>query len=189
MLTSSGSGSSAKPPKPPAEHRERPFRDSREPKSALRAQAREPHRAPKGPTRNPKENQPLKPDWPKMGFKEPKAVSWEGRPEGPNAKATAKRPPAPGDVREHPDKKRRREPSDSSPRRQHPDARVLKERRQARPAERKGAGGGEGPERGRTVSTLPPFQDLVDPNDSDSDDNASPKYEVRAIFLQSVDGW
>ncbi|KAJ8339771.1 hypothetical protein SKAU_G00344040 [Synaphobranchus kaupii] len=154
---------SAKPPKPPAEQRERLVRDSREPKSAFKALSREPPKLPKDPPRKPKENQPLKQDWPKMGFKEPKAVR-----------------PAPGDARDHIAKKRRKEPSDPSPRRHQSDARLVKERRQARPAERKGgAGGGAGEvtDRSRTVSTLPPFQDLVDPNDSDTDDNVSPKYE------------
>ncbi|XP_061100284.1 protein AF-9-like [Conger conger] len=167
-LTSGSSGPSTKPPKPAAEPRERPFRDSREPKSAFRALGRDPHKPPKDPSRTPKENQPQRPDWPKMGFKEPKAVSREARPEGPNVKATAKRP-GPGDAQELL-AKRRKEPSESSPRRPLTDARLLKERR-------KGGGGGEVPERSRTVSTLPPFQDLVDPNDSDTDDNASPKYE------------
>ncbi|XP_035272807.1 protein AF-9-like [Anguilla anguilla] len=177
---SSGSGG-VSTAKPAAEHRERPPRDAREPKSAFRAPPREPQRPPKDPSRQPKEGQPQRDGWPKTGFKEPKAVTREGRPEAPpqaNAKAGAKRPAADA-AHHHPAKQSRKEPSDSSPRQHHSDARLLKERRQARPAEHTegGGGGGDLAERSRAVPSLPPFQDLVDPNDSDTDDNASPKYE------------
>ncbi|KAJ8373016.1 hypothetical protein AAFF_G00272070 [Aldrovandia affinis] len=194
-LTTS-SGSSAKPLKPAREHRDRPFKDSRQPKSAFQVLTRELYKQPKDPSKKPKENQPLKGNRPKMGFKEPKAVSKETRSEGHarhgaetaglqhNGKPPAKRS-ATADAQDHVTKKRKKELSDpapkppsgsSSPRRHSVDRRLLKDGRRVRAAER--TADSEPAERNRPVPTLPPFQDLVDPNDSDTDDNTSPKYEV-----------
>ncbi|KAG9337118.1 hypothetical protein JZ751_029786 [Albula glossodonta] len=185
--SSNGSGSLAKPLKPAKEHKDRPFKDSREPKSAFKAQTRELYsKPPKDPSKKPKENQPLKDDRPKTGFKEPKVVSKEHRSEvvghgagaagaQHNGKAPAKRSSS-ADAQDHMTKKRRRDSSVPSPQRHLVDKRPLKERRRP-PAEQPRGNGGVA-DRAKTLSTLPPFQDLVDPNDSDSDENMSAKYEV-----------
>ncbi|KAI1887775.1 hypothetical protein AGOR_G00193830 [Albula goreensis] len=184
--SSNGSGSLAKPLKPAKEHKDRPFKDSREPKSAFKAQTRELYsKPPKDPSKKPKENQPLKDDRPKTGFKEPKAVSKEHRSEvvghgagaagaQHNGKAPAKRSSS-ADAQDHMTKKRRRDSSVPSPQRHLVDKRPLKERR--RPPVDQPRGDGGVADRAKTLSTLPPFQDLVDPNDSDSDENMSAKYE------------
>ncbi|XP_056432156.1 LOW QUALITY PROTEIN: protein AF-9 [Gadus chalcogrammus] len=74
------------------EHKERPAKDLKEPKSALhRDSGWAPGHAPKEPSRKPKENQPLRDINPKIGFKEPKSLSSkERRSEGP---CLGKRPP------------------------------------------------------------------------------------------------
>lgn len=58
----------------------------------------------------------------------------------------------------------------------HSDKRALKDKSQVRHSKLRD---NELSER-RKVSTLPPFQDVVDPNDSDMDDNISAKYDVSA---------
>ncbi|KAJ8272005.1 hypothetical protein COCON_G00108640 [Conger conger] len=153
-LTSGSSGPSTKPPKPAAEPRERPFRDSREPKSAFRALGRDPHKPPKTHPGPPKRTSRRGPTGPRWASRSPRP--FPGRP--------GQRDPM---LRLLPRGQAPETPRSSSPREEEG---ALGERR-------KGGGGGEVPERSRTVSTLPPFQDLVDPNDSDTDDNASPKYE------------
>ena len=76
------------------DHKERPSKDLKEPKSALhRDSGWAPGHAPKEPSRKPKENQPLRDSNPKIGFKEPKSLSSkERRSEGP---CLGKRPPPP----------------------------------------------------------------------------------------------
>lgn len=59
----------------------------------------------------------------------------------------------------------------------HLDKKALKDKSQVRHAKLRD---NELSER-RKVPTLPPFQDVVDPNDSDMDDNISAKYDVSAL--------
>ncbi|XP_036373043.1 protein AF-9-like [Megalops cyprinoides] len=185
------SSSSLKPHKLAKEHRDRALKDSGEPKSAFKVLTRELCKPPKDSSRKPKENQPVRDDRPKTGFKEPKGVSKEHRPEtglshgmgagGPqhNGKASSRRP---ADTPDHATKRRKRDlsetaprpTSNSPPRWQHPDRRLPKEGCQVQPAKRKTDT--EPAERVKPTQ-LPPFQDLVDPDDSDTDDNVSAKYE------------
>lgn len=60
----------------------------------------------------------------------------------------------------------------------HSDKKALKDKPQIRHAKLRDS---ELPER-RKLSTLPPFQDVVDPNDSDMDDNISAKYDVSTLW-------
>ncbi|KAK1889918.1 Protein AF-9 [Dissostichus eleginoides] len=64
------------------DHKDKPPKDLKEPKSAFRDSGWESSKVPKEPSRKPKENQPLRDINPKMGFKEPKSLSKEHRTEG-----------------------------------------------------------------------------------------------------------
>ncbi|KAF7207335.1 protein AF-9 isoform X1 [Nothobranchius furzeri] len=80
--TSTNSSSFSKLHKPSKDHKEKPSKDLKEPKSAFRDSGWEPSKVPKESSRKPKENQPLRDSNPKIGFKEPKAFSKEHRNEG-----------------------------------------------------------------------------------------------------------
>ncbi|XP_029932541.1 protein AF-9 isoform X2 [Myripristis murdjan] len=167
--TSTNSSSFSKLHKPSKDHKEKPPKDLKEPKSAFRDCGWEPSKAPKEPSRKPKENQPLRDVNPKMGFKEPKSLSKEHRTEGiSHGTGLNKRPSAP-DSDDHVTKKRKKGYVDLSGKQtsgsdaQHSDKKLLKDRSQMRPGKLRPEG--EEAER-RKVSTLPPFQELVD-NDSD----------------------
>ncbi|XP_034412477.1 protein AF-9 isoform X2 [Cyclopterus lumpus] len=174
--TSTNSSSFSKLHKPSKDHKDKPPKDLKEPKSAFRDSGWEPSKAPKEPSRKPKENQPLRDINPKMGFKEPKSLSKEHRTEGTtHGSALNKRLSAP-DGDEHVTKKRKKgfvdlsgkQPSGSDS--QHLDKSLLKDRSQGRTSKLR-------PEVDeadrRKVSTLPPFRDLVDLNDSDMEDQST----------------
>ncbi|XP_054456963.1 protein AF-9 isoform X1 [Anoplopoma fimbria] len=174
--TSTNSSSFSKLHKPSKDHKDKPLKDLKEPKSAFRDSGWEPSKAPKEPSRKPKENQPLRDINPKMGFKEPKSLSKEHRTEGTtHGPALNKRLSAP-DSDDHVTKKRKKgfvDPSGmqtSGSDAQHLDKNLLKDRSQVRTSKLRP----EGDEADRRkVSTLPPFQELVDPNDSDMEDQST----------------
>ncbi|MBN3306162.1 ENL protein, partial [Amia calva] len=191
--TTNSSSSSSKLHKPVKEHKDKSAKDSKEHKSAFKEPTRELGKLSKDSSKKPKENQPLKDDRPipKMGFKEPKTMSKELKSDlsvshgvgtgcsQHNAKAPSKRPPV-ADSEEHVSKKRKKvsetvmKPlSGSSPLHHPPDKKLLKDKSQMRPPKLKMDS--EMPERKKP--TLPPFEDLVDPNDSDMEDNMSTKSE------------
>ncbi|CAL8326999.1 unnamed protein product [Lota lota] len=151
------------------DHKERPPKDLKEPKSALnRDSGWVPSNAPKEPSRKPKENQPLRDINPKIGFKEPKSLSKERRADGP---CLGKRPPPPnGEDHHHVTKKRkdlagkRTLASDS----QHSDKKPLKDR--ARMGKLRVDSGDKGDP--RKAYSLPSFKEPVDPIDSDAEDVA-----------------
>ncbi|MFT7806353.1 protein AF-9 isoform X1 [Arapaima gigas] len=199
--TTANSSSSSKVHKPSKEHKDKSSKDSKEHKSAFKVSAREPSRLSKDSSRKPKENQPVREDQPipKMAFKEPKTISKDHKSDGNplhgagglqhGTKAPAKRPSA-ADAEDHVTKKRKKgfseasvkPPSGSSPLQQphhHLEKKQPKDKSQVRPAKLKVDS--EPPER-RKPSTLPPFHDLVDPNDSDMEDGSN-KSEVSAPFL------
>lgn len=190
--TTTNSNSFSKLHKPSKDHKEKPLRDSKEPKSAFRDGGREPGSKPsKDPSRKPKENQPLRDTTasnPKMGFKEPKSMSREQRSEvghtygaGPGL---IKRPPGP-DGEEHATKKRKKGfselrakaaaagPASLPPPHRHADAKPPKDASGVRSAKRRPDG--VGPAERRRTPTLTPFQEAADGNDSE--DNASTKSE------------
>ncbi|XP_056225665.1 protein AF-9 isoform X3 [Seriola aureovittata] len=174
--TSTNSSSFSKLHKPSKDHKDKPPKDLKEPKSAFRDSSWETSKAPKEPSRKPKENQPLRDINPKMGFKEPKSLSKEHRTEGiTHGSGLNKRLSAP-DGDDHAAKKRKKGFVDSSGKQllgsdaQHSDNKLLKDRSQIRT--NKLRPDGEETER-RKVSKLPPFQQLVDPNDSDMEDQST----------------
>ncbi|KAI1888310.1 hypothetical protein AGOR_G00183700 [Albula goreensis] len=205
LTTTSGNsgGSSSKLHKPAKEHKDRTPKDSKEHKSAFRDSTREPSGKPsKDSSKKPKDNHPVRDERPipKMGFKEPKAPSKEHKSEAPathgmgmgpgvasgpgGSKASGKRPPiADGD--DHVTKKRRKGFSEvqvkplsgSSPshHHHHSDKKSSRERPPIRPAKLKVDSDPPGVR--KLPQALPPFHDLVDPNDSDAEENMSTKSE------------
>ncbi|XP_035280669.1 protein AF-9 isoform X4 [Anguilla anguilla] len=192
---SGGGGGSSKLHKP-KDHKDRTAKDSKEHKSAFKDSARDPGKPSKDSSKKPKENQPARDERsiPKMGFKEPKALSKEHKSEGPvnhgagagpgGSKAPGKRPPV-GDGEEHVTKKRKKgfpeapaKPASgpaSSPPHHHSDKKTTRDRPPIRPAKLKVD---SEPAAGRKPPALPPLRDLVvDSNDSDAEDNMSNKSE------------
>ncbi|XP_034020761.1 protein AF-9 [Thalassophryne amazonica] len=168
--TSTNSSSFSKLHKPSKDHKDKTAKDSKESKSAFRDCGWEPSKASKEPSRKPKENLPLK-----TGFKEPKSLSKEQRTDGlSHGTAQNKRLSAPGGD-DHVTKKRRRGFTDSSGKQsaglsaQHSEKKLL-DRSQIRTS--KSQPEGEESER-RKMSAPPPFQELVDPNDSDMEDQST----------------
>ncbi|XP_031155641.1 protein AF-9 isoform X2 [Sander lucioperca] len=174
--TNTNSSSFSKLHKPSKDHKDKPPKDLKEPKSAFRDSGWETSKAPKELSRKPKENQPLRDMNPKMGFKEPKSLSKEHRTEGmTHGSGLNKRLPTP-DSDDHVTKKRKKgfvDPSGkhtSGSESQHLDKKLLKDRSHMRTSKLRP----EGDEaEHRKVSTLPPFQELVDPNDSDMEDQST----------------
>ncbi|XP_029382255.1 protein AF-9 isoform X2 [Echeneis naucrates] len=175
--TSTNSSSSfSKLHKPSKDHKDKPPIDLKESKSAFRDSGWEPSKAPKESSRKPKENQPLRDINPKMGFKEPKSLSKEHRTEGiTHGSGLNKRLSTP-DVDDHVAKKRKKGFVDSSGKQtsgsdaQHSDNKLLKDRSQIRTSKLRPES--DEAER-RKMSKLPPFQELVDPNDSDMEDQST----------------
>ncbi|KAM9500383.1 protein AF-9 isoform 2-T2 [Clarias gariepinus] len=183
--TNSISSSSLKLHKPSKEYKDKPSKDSKESKSAFRDFGRDSGKVSKDSLKKPKENQPLRDEQPipKMGFKEPKAISKEHRGTdvsfsslGQNKRRSSM------DDEANSTKKRKGSFSETSQKLQsgsamlhphHSDKKALKDKSQIRHAKLRD---NELSER-RKVPTLPPFQDVVDPNDSDMDDNLSAKYD------------
>ncbi|MGH0149412.1 UNVERIFIED_CONTAM: hypothetical protein FKN15_015409 [Acipenser sinensis] len=199
--TTNSSSSSSKLHKSTKEHKDKP---SKEHKSAFKEPSRELGKLTKD-SKKPKENRPLKDDKPipKMAFKEPKPMSKEfksdtssvhvGRAVGlqHNIKATNKRQPS-GNSNELVTKKRKKSSletalkplSSSSPPHLSSDKKQTKDKPQIRPAKLKIDS--ETPERKKP--TLPPFEDFVDPNESDIEDNMSTNSEVKEMpyFLSGM---
>ncbi|XP_040037810.2 protein AF-9 isoform X5 [Gasterosteus aculeatus] len=170
--STTNSSSFSKLHKPSKDHKDKPPKDSKEPKSAFRDSDWEPSKTPKEPSRKPKENQPLRDINPKMGFKEPKSLSKEHRTEGGNHGAVLNKRLSTPDRDNRVTKKRKKgfgDPAGKPPSgsdTQHLDKNLLKDRMsklrpEATEADR------------RKVSTLLPFQERVDPNDSDIEDQST----------------
>uniref|UniRef100_A0A9J8D3T2 MLLT3 super elongation complex subunit n=1 Tax=Cyprinus carpio carpio TaxID=630221 RepID=A0A9J8D3T2_CYPCA len=172
------SSSSLKLHKPSKDHKDKPSKDSKESKSAFRDFSKESGKLSKD-SKKPKENQPIQEDRPvpQMGFKEPKTMSKEQRSsEGSfSSLGQSKRRPV-LDSEGQVTKKRKSSFSESSQKQQacptllqhhHSDKKVLKDKPQIRPSRLQNTELSEK----RKPSALPPFQDVLDPNDSDMDDN------------------
>ncbi|NXR04341.1 AF9 protein, partial [Sagittarius serpentarius] len=177
------------------EHKEKASKDSKEHKSAFKEPSREHNKSSKESSKKPKENKPLKEEKivPKMAFKEPKPMSKEPKSENTpvltitsgqqQEKKTATKRPSVLDSDEPSVKKRKKSISDSlfksfssTP----PliltcsaDKKQTKDRSQLKVGRVKT----KNDALERKTPTLPPFDDTVDPNDSDMEENMSSKAE------------
>ncbi|NXH16058.1 AF9 protein, partial [Bucco capensis] len=193
--SSSSSNSFSKTYKSTKEHKEKPSKDSKEHKSAFKEPSREHNKSSKESCKKPKENKPLKDEKivPRMAFKEPKLMSKETKSENApiltvtggqqQEKKTATKRPSVLDSDEPSAKKRRKglpdslfKSSSSTP----PliltcstDEKQTKDRSQLKVGRVKI----ESDALERKTPTLPPFDDIVDPNDSDMEENMSSKSE------------
>ncbi|KAM4537206.1 protein AF-9 isoform 1-T1 [Odontesthes bonariensis] len=174
--TSTNSSSFSKLHKPSKDHKDKPPKDLKEPKSAFRDSGWEPSKAPKESSRKPKENQPLRENNPKIGFKEPKSFSKEHRNEGMTHGPGLNKRLSTSDTDDLMTKKRKKGFLDSSGQQmsgsdpQNLDKKLLKDRLQMgtsklRPDVEEA--------KHRKVSGLPPFQELVEPIDSDMEDHST----------------
>ncbi|XP_060093219.1 protein AF-9 isoform X2 [Heteronotia binoei] len=193
--SSSSSNSFSKPHKLTKEHKEKPSKDSKEHKSAFKEPSREHNKSSKESSKKPKENKPLKDEKivPKMAFKEPKPMSKEPKSENniltitggqqQEKKVPTKRPPG-MDSEDLAAKKRKKSGSEtlfksfsSAP----PliltcsaaDKKQVKDKSQFKIGKVKM----ESETLEKKKTTLPPFDDIVDPNDSDMEENMSSKSE------------
>ncbi|KAM6036096.1 protein AF-9 isoform 4-T4 [Theristicus caerulescens] len=193
--SSSSSNSFSKTHKLTKEHKEKTSKDSKEHKSAFKEPSREHNKSSKESSKKPKENKLLKDEKivPKMAFKEPKPMSKEPKSENipiPTAtsgqqqeKKTPTKRPSVLDSDEPSAKKRQKSGSDSlfksfssAP----PliltcsaDKKQTKDRSQLKVGRVKI----ENDALEKKTPTLPPFDDIVDPNDSDVEENMSSKSE------------
>ncbi|XP_021236489.1 protein AF-9 isoform X2 [Numida meleagris] len=193
--SSSSSNSFSKPHKLTKEHKEKTSKDSKEQKSAFKEPSREHNKSSKESSKKPKENKPLKDEKmvPKMAFKEPKSMSKE--PKSENApiftitggqqqeKKTPTKRPSVLDSDEPSVKKRKKSVSESLFKSFSnapsliltcsADKKQTKDRSQLRMGRVKI----ESDTLEKKTPTLPPFDDIVDPNDSDMEENMSSKSE------------
>ncbi|NXY68880.1 AF9 protein, partial [Glareola pratincola] len=193
--SSSSSNSFSKTHKLTKEHKEKTSKDSKEYKSAFKEPSREHSKSSKESSKKPKENKPLKDEKivPKMAFKEPKPMTKEPKSENTpiltiaggqqQEKKTPTKKPSFLDPDEPSAKKRKKSGSDS----------LLKSYSSAPPliltcsADRKqtkdrsqlkvGKVKIENDALEKKTTTLPPFDDIVDANDSDMEENMSSKSE------------
>ena len=141
----------------------------KEHKSAFRDSGWDPTNVPKETSRKPKENLPLKDINPKIGFKEPKSLSKEHWTEGMNHGSGLNKRLCNPECDDHMTKKRKKGYVDlgkqtSGLDAQLSDKELMKDRSLMRTSKLRQEG--EDVEH-KKMSTLPPFQQLVDPNDSD----------------------
>lgn len=186
--TSTTSNNLSKLHKPSKGHKEMPPKALKETKSAFRDSGFEPSKSPKEHSRKPKENQPLRDIKPQMAFREPSSLSKEHYVEGMNnGSVLGKRTSNPKGY-DHQTKKHKKGFADSSgkPRpelnSQFSDKKLPKGRlhRQTSKLQPEGDNG-----ECRKTLTLPPFQALVDPSDSDIEDQSN-KSEVSELYLLSL---
>uniref|UniRef100_A0A8C6XK06 Uncharacterized protein n=1 Tax=Naja naja TaxID=35670 RepID=A0A8C6XK06_NAJNA len=168
------------------EHKEKSSKDSKEHKSAFKEPSREHYKSSKESSKKPKENKPLKDEKivPKMAFKEPKPMSKEPKSENniltisggqqQEKKASSKSQKKKKSGSEALFKSFSNAPPliltcSSVEKKQTKDKsqfKIGKVKMESEPLEKK-------------KNTLPPFDDIVDPNDSDMEENVSSKSEVR----------
>ncbi|XP_047426131.1 protein AF-9 isoform X2 [Mugil cephalus] len=172
--TSTNSSSFSKLHKPSKDHKDKP---PKEPKSAFRDSGWEPSKAPKEPSRKPKENQPLRDNNPKTGFKEPKSLSKEHRTEGMTLGPGLHKRLSSHESDDHVTKKRKKGFVDTPGKQlsgsdaQHLDNnKILKDRSHVRTSKLRADRDGDEAERRKAPA---PFQALVDPNDSDMEDQSA----------------
>ncbi|XP_031465855.1 protein AF-9 [Phasianus colchicus] len=193
--SSSSSNSFSKPHKLTKEHKEKTSKDSKEQKSAFKEPSREHNKSSKESSKKPKENKPLKDEKmvPKMAFKEPKSMSKEPKSENTailtitggqqQEKKTPTKRPSILDSDE-PSAKKRKKSVPESLFKSFSNAPSLiltcsadKKQTKDRPQLKMGRVKIESDTLEKKTSTLPPFDDIIDPNDSDVEENVSSKSE------------
>ncbi|XP_041042940.1 protein AF-9 isoform X2 [Carcharodon carcharias] len=183
--STNNSNSFSKPHKSMKEHKDKPSKDSKEHKSAFKEPSREHSKISKELSKKPKENKPLKDEKtvPKTAFKEPKPMSKEPKSLENNVvcgaggiqqdiKAPTKRPPN-MDSDELIAKRKKKSSSEF----------LFKSFSSASPSEKKQMKDKSHAKAGKVKMeneaiekkkpNLPPFEDVVDPNDSALDDMSS----------------
>ncbi|XP_031613283.1 protein AF-9 [Oreochromis aureus] len=174
--TSTDNSSISKLHKPLKDHKDKTPKDLKDPKSAFRDSGWEPGKALKESSRKPKENQPLREINPKMGFKQPKSLSKERRTEGITHGSRLNKRLSGLEGDDHRTKRRKKGFMNSSEMQiseldgQCLDKKLLRDRSQVHTSKLRAES--EDADL-RRVSTLPPFQDLVDANDSDMEDQSA----------------
>ncbi|KAG8455073.1 hypothetical protein GDO86_001336 [Hymenochirus boettgeri] len=184
----------SKPHKSSKEHKEKSSKDSKEHRSAFKEPSREHTKSSKESSKKPKENKPLKDEKivPKMAFKEPKPMSKEPRCENNNIltvssghqqekKLASKRPPH-MDSEDPVAKKRKKSNSESSIKTFSNSSLLILSSSEKKPLKEKslhktGKVKVESEIIDKKKLSLPPFEDIVDPNDTDMEDNVSSKSE------------
>ncbi|XP_073492454.1 protein AF-9 isoform X4 [Aquarana catesbeiana] len=192
--SSSNTLSLSKPHKSSKEHKEKSLKDSKEHRSAFKEPSRDHTKSSKESSKKPKENKPLKDEKtvPKMAFKEPKPMTKETRCENNNIltvssghqqekKVSSKRP-SHIDSEDPLTRKRRKSNSESSIKSfpnssllilSSSEKKTLKDKAQTKTGKVKI----ESEVIDKKKVSLPPFEDIVDPNDTDMEDNMSSKSE------------
>ncbi|XP_040215519.1 protein AF-9 isoform X2 [Rana temporaria] len=192
--SSSNTLSLSKPHKSSKEHKEKSSKDSKEHRSAFKEPSRDHTKSSKESSKKPKENKPLKDEKivPKMAFKEPKPMTKETRCENNNIltvssghqqekKVSSKRPTH-IDSEDPLTRKRRKSNSESSLKSfpnpsllilSSSEKKPLKDKAQSKTGKVKI----ESEVLDKKKVSLPPFEDIVDPNDTDMEDNMSSKSE------------
>uniref|UniRef100_A0A8U8C499 YEATS domain-containing protein n=1 Tax=Geospiza parvula TaxID=87175 RepID=A0A8U8C499_GEOPR len=191
--SSSSSNSFSKTQKLTKEHKEKNSKDSKEQKSAFKEPSREHNKSSKESSKKPKENKPLRDEKmvPKMAFKEPKPMSKEPKSENTpiltitcgqqQEKKTLTKRPSVLDTDESSARKRKK-PSSDSLFKSFPSAPPLiltcsadKKQTKDKSQLKVGRVKIETDALERKTPTLPPFDDIVDPSDSDLEENVSSK--------------
>ncbi|XP_074788697.1 protein AF-9 isoform X2 [Athene noctua] len=193
--SSSSSNSFSKTQKLTKEHKEKTSKNSKEHKSAFKEPSREPNKFSKESSKKPKENKPVKDEKvvPKMAFKEPKPMSKEPKSENnpiltitggqqQEKKTPTKRPSVLES--DEPSAKKRKKSSSESLFKSISSAQPLiltcsadKNQTKDRSQLKVGRVKIENDALEKKTPTLPPFDDIVDPNDSDMEENLSSKSE------------
>ncbi|KAM4565253.1 protein AF-9 [Fundulus diaphanus] len=169
--TSTNTSSFSKLHKPSKDHKDKPLKDLKEPKSAFRDSGWESSKVSKESSRKPKENQPLRDSNPKMGFKEPKSLSKDHRSEGLTHGSGLNKRLSTLDSEDLMTKKRRKGYLDSSGKQTSGSDSHYSDKKRLQMETSKLRPDQDEAER-RKASRLPPFQELVDPNDSDMEDQS-----------------
>ncbi|XP_036002008.1 protein AF-9 [Fundulus heteroclitus] len=169
--TSTNTSSFSKLHKPSKDHKDKPLKDLKEPKSAFRDSGWESSKVSKESSRKPKENQPLRDSNPKMGFKEPKSLSKDHRSEGLTHGSGLNKRLSALDSEDLMTKKRRKGYLDSSGKQTSGSDSHYSDKKRLQMETSKLRPDQDEAER-RKASRLPPFQELVDPNDSDMEDQS-----------------
>ncbi|KAL2294543.1 hypothetical protein Nmel_008280, partial [Mimus melanotis] len=191
--SSSSSNNFSKTQKLTKEHKEKICKDSKEQKSAFKEPSREPNKSSKESSKKPKENKPLKDEKmvPKMAFKEPKPMSKEPKSENTpiltitcgqqQEKKTLTKRPSMLDTDESSARKRKK-PSSDSLFKSFPSAPPLvlscsadKKQTKDKSQLKVGRVKIENDALERKTPALPPFDDILDPSDSDMEENVSSK--------------
>ncbi|NWR25061.1 AF9 protein, partial [Emberiza fucata] len=199
--SSSSSNSFSKTQKLTKEHKEKISKDSKEQKSAFKEPSREHNKSSKESSKKPKENKPLRDEKmvPKMAFKEPKPMSKEPKSENTpiltitcgqqQEKKTLTKRPSMLDTDESSARKRKK-PSSDSLFKSFPSAPPLiltcsadKKQTKDKSQLKVGRVKIETDALERKTPTLPPFDDIVDPSDSDMEENVSSKSDVSACLV------